>query len=204
MEGNVYTLTPLGFGYDELVPVISEEQLRLHHTKHHQAYVNGANALLEAMDKSRKDGTDIDQKAVLKALSFNIGGHVLHSLFWGNLAPEGSVERLPQGALKDEIERQFGGIDRMKKEFSSAAASVEGSGWAVLAYDSNIGRLLLMQIEKHNVNLAPGLRLLIVLDVWEHAYYLDYKNDRAKYVEAFWRIVNWGEVERRFEVLRKS
>jgi superoxide dismutase, Fe-Mn family len=203
MDSMTYSLPQLPFGYDELSPSMSEEQLRLHHAKHHQAYVNGANATMDAIDKSRKEGTDLDQKATLKALSFNIGGHVMHSLFWGNLAPEKGQDHAPSGKLKDDIERQFGGIDRMKKEFTQAATSVEGSGWAAIAYDVNIGRLFIVQIEKHNVNLPPGLRLIMVLDLWEHAYYLDYKNDRAKYVEAFWKIVNWDEVQRRFEALQK-
>jgi Fe-Mn family superoxide dismutase len=171
----------------------------LHHQKHHQAYVTGANALLEKLDKARRDNVDLDMKAGLKELSFHIGGYRLHKLFWENLAPAGSGGGgVPKGELSKAIDDEFGKFDRFKKEFTQAATSVEGSGWAVLSYCRTTGRPIIMQIEKHNVNVIPGFVILMVLDVWEHAYYLDYKNDRAKFVEAFWNIVNWDEVNKRF------
>jgi Fe-Mn family superoxide dismutase len=196
--GNLYSLPKLPYGYGDLRPYISEELLTLHHQKHHQAYVNGANAILEGMDKARREGTDIDQKASLKALSFNIGGHILHSFFWNSLAPIGKGGR-PTAALLSALEAEFGTLDRFKKEFMQAATSVEGSGWAALAFCKQTQRPLIMQIEKHNVNLYPAFKILLVLDVWEHAYYLDYKNERLKFVEAFWNIVNWEKVSDRFE-----
>lgn len=137
-------------------------------------------------------------KTFLKSLSFNVAGHILHSLFWENLAPQrqgGGGE--PSGKLLDVLQKEFTSIERFKKEFSQTALMVEGSGWVALAWDKLSTRPLILQIEKHNVNLVPSLPLLLVLDVWEHAYYLDYKNDRAKFVEAFWQIVDWGRVERR-------
>ncbi|MDF0591304.1 superoxide dismutase [Candidatus Methanocrinis natronophilus] len=164
-EKRKYTLPDLPYGYDALAPQISEAQLRIHHDKHHAAYVNGANAILERLDKAREAGTDLDMKATLKELSFQAGGHLLHSLFWGNLAP--------------------------------------AAGWAALAWCGMTKRPLIMQIEKHNVNVYPMFRILMVLDVWEHAYYLDYKNERPRFVEAFWSIVNWDEVNRRFEAATK-
>jgi len=194
----LYSLPKLNYDYKDLVPYISEEQLRIHHQKHHQAYVNGANAILEKLDKARKDGADIDMKSTLKELSFNIGGHLLHSLFWGNLAPAGKGGKLG-GALADSINNEFGSFDRFKKEFSQAATSVEGSGWAALSLCKQTNRPVIMQIEKHNTNVYPTFKILMVLDVFEHAYYIDYKNDRAKFVEAFWNIVNWDEVNRRME-----
>ncbi len=191
----MYTLPKLPYDYRSLAPYISEDQLTLHHTKHHQAYVTGANALLEKFDKARKEKTDFDVKATSKELSFHIGGNRLHALFWKNLAPAGNGGGgLPKGDLAKAIDAEFGGFDRFRKEFSTAATSVEGSGWAALSYCNESGRLLMMQIEKHNMNTFPGYPLLMVLDVWEHAYYLDYRNDRAKFVEAFWNIVNWDEV----------
>ena len=194
----MYTLPKLPYDYRSLAPYISEDQLTLHHTKHHQAYVTGANALLEKFDKARKEKTDIDVKATSKELSFHIGGNRLHALFWKNLAPAGNGGGgLPKGDLAKAIDAEFGGFDRFRKEFSTAATSVEGSGWAALSYCNESGRLLMMQIEKHNMNTFPGYPLLMVLDVWEHAYYLDYRNDRAKFVEAFWNIVNWDEVGKR-------
>jgi Fe-Mn family superoxide dismutase len=197
-SNGLYTLPSLPYGYGDLVPYMSEEQLRIHHTKHHQAYVNGANAILQRLDRARKEGADLDIKATLKELSFNIGGHVLHSLFWGNLAPP-SGGRGPGGALGDAIDREFGGFERFKREFSQAAISVEGSGWAALSWCRQTGRPIIMQIEKHNANVYPMFRILMVLDVFEHAYYIDYKNDRAKFVEAFWNLVDWEAVSKRLE-----
>jgi Fe-Mn family superoxide dismutase len=195
-----YVLPKLAYGYKDLAPYISEEQLRIHYEKHHQAYVNGANAILQKLDKSRKEGTDLDMKATLKELSFNIGGHLLHSIFWGNLAPAGKGGGgKPSGPLGDAINEEFGSFERFKKEFTQAATSVEGSGWAALAFCRRTKRPIIMQIEKHNTNVYPNFRLLMVIDVFEHAYYLDYKNDRGKFVEAFWNIVDWEAVNKRFE-----
>ncbi|MCP8323300.1 MAG: superoxide dismutase [Candidatus Methylarchaceae archaeon HK02M2] len=197
-----YTLPKLSYEYKDLEPHISEEQLKIHHQKHHQAYVNGANAIFEILDKVRKDDIDVDIKSTLKALSFNIGGHTLHSLFWDNLAPADKGGEKPGGILGDSIKKEFGSIDRFKKEFSQAAASVEGSGWAALTLCRKTDRPIIMQIEKHNINIYPMFTILMVLDVWEHAYYLDYKNERGKFVNAFWNIVNWNEVNKRLEKLK--
>jgi len=196
-KAKFYTLPQLPYGYDELQPYVSQEQLTLHHQKHHQAYVNSANAILERLDKARKEGTDFDVKATLKELSFHIGGHLLHSLFWANMAPSGKGGGKPKGTLDAAIEKEFGSFDRFKKEFSLAATSVEGSGWAALSFCRLTNRPIIMQIEKHNTNVYPMFTILIVIDVWEHAYYLDYKNERAKFVDAFWNIVNWDEVNKR-------
>ncbi|MBI4744603.1 MAG: superoxide dismutase [Actinobacteria bacterium] len=194
----LYSLPQLSYGYNELEPHISEEQLRIHHDKHHQAYVNGANAILQKLEKARKENADLDIKSTLKELSFNIGGHLLHSLFWGNLAPANRAGGAPSGNLNDVIENEFGSFERFKKEFTQAAVSVEGSGWTALTFCRETNRPMIMQIEKHNVNVYPMFRILMVLDVFEHAYYIDYKNDRAKFVDAFWNIVNWDEVSKRF------
>ncbi|HHV71109.1 MAG TPA: superoxide dismutase [Clostridia bacterium] len=193
-----YVLPELPYGYKDLEPYISEEQLKIHHQKHHQTYVNGANAIFDKMAKAREENADIDQKATLKELSFNIGGHLLHSLFWANLAPAGKGGE-PSAALMEALEKEFGSFERFKKEFTQAAASVEGSGWAALTYCKLTKRPLIMQIEKHNVHVYPMFKILMVIDTFEHAYYIDYKNDRAKFIEAFWNIVNWNEVNKRFE-----
>lgn len=199
----LYSLPKLPYGYKDLEPHISEEQLRIHHEKHHQAYVTGANTILEKLDKARKEGTDLDVKATLKELSFNIGGHLLHSLFWPNMAPAGKGGGTPGGVLGDAIVKEFGSFERFKKEFTLAATSVEGSGWAALTFCKQTRRPIIMQIEKHNVNIYPTYAILLDLDVWEHAYYLDYKNLRPKFVEAFWNIVNWDEVNKRLEGVSK-
>lgn len=197
-SSKLYQLPELLYGYTELVPFMSEEQLTLHHQKHHQAYVNGANAIFEKLDKAREEGSDIDVKATLKELSFNIGGHVLHTLFWGNLAPTGKGDK-PAGNFGKAIDKEFGSFEQFKKEFAQAAVSVEGSGWAALTFCRLTGRPIIMQIEKHNMNVYPMFTILMVLDVWEHAYYLDYKNMRAQFVEGFWNNVNWKEVGKRFD-----
>ncbi len=194
-----YALPDLPYAYNALEPYISEPQLKIHHDKHHLAYVNGANGILEKLDKARQAGTDVDVKATLKEMSFNMGGHTLHSLFWMNMAPASKASKEPAGAVADAIKAEFGSFERFKKEFTATAVSAEGSGWAVLGLCGKTYRPMLMQIEKHNVNVAPQERILMVLDVWEHAYYLDYKNERAKFVEAFWNIVNWDEVNNRLE-----
>jgi superoxide dismutase, Fe-Mn family len=198
-----YSLPELPYDYKSLEPYISDGQLRLHHDKHHAAYVNGANAILDKMEKARKDGTDLDMKATLKELSFQAGGHVLHSLFWANLSPVSKTAQEPSGPLADALKNEFGSFERFKKEFTTAAISAEGSGWAALSWDSMTERPIIMQIEKHNMNVYPMFRILMVLDVWEHAYYLDYKNERAKFVEAFWNIVNWDEVNKRMAIIIK-
>jgi len=195
-----YTQPPLAYDYRALAPHISEEQLKIHYEKHHQAYIKGANAILEKLDKARKEQVDVDMKSTLKELSFNIGGHMLHSLFWGNLAPSGRYDK-PAGMLGREINEEFGSFERFKKEFTQAALSVEGSGWAALAYCRGTERPMIMQIEKHNVNVYPMFRIILILDVFEHAYYIDYKNDRARFVDAFWNIVNWNEAGKRLEEL---
>ena len=197
-----FSLPKLPYDYNALAPYISEQQLKLHHDKHHQAYVNGANAAFEKLDKARSENADIDMKATLKELSFNVGGHLLHSIFWDNMAPAGKGGGKPGGAVADMIDMGFGSFERFKKEFTTAATSVEGSGWAALAVHPCIGRPLIMQIEKHNVNIYPTFKILMVLDVWEHAYYLDYKNERAKFVEAFWNIVNWDYVNKTLNLVK--
>ena len=199
-----YSLPDLPYDYNALEPFISETQLKIHHDKHHAAYVNGANAILERLDKARSAGTDVDMKATLKELSFQVGGHTLHRLFWKNLAPAAKTTKEPVGALADALKSEFGSLERFKKEFTTAAVSTEGSGWAALGLCGQTLRPLIMQIEKHNVNVAPNEKILMVLDVWEHAYYLDYKNERAKFVDAFWNIVNWDEVNKRLEALLKK
>jgi Fe-Mn family superoxide dismutase len=198
-KSKFYVLPPLPYDYKDLAPYISEEQLKIHHSKHHQAYVNGANNILQKLDKARKENAEIDIKSTLKELSFNIGGHLLHSLFWGNLAPPSKGGGKPSGVLGEVLNKEFGSFERFKKEFSQAAVSVEGSGWAALTLCKQTGRPIIMQIEKHNANVYPMFRILMVLDVFEHAYYIDYKNDRAKFMEAFWNIVNWEEVNKRLE-----
>ena len=192
----MYKLPELPYQYSGLEPYVSEEQLKIHHQKHHQAYVNGANAIFEKLDNARRENGDIDAKSILKELSFHVSGYTLHNLFWQNLIPAKDKAEIGD-KLSKKVEEDFGSFDRFKKEFSQAASSVEGSGWAALVLDDESKKLLIMQVEKHNLNTYANSRILLVLDVWEHAYYIDYKNDRAKFIDNFWNIINWKEVERR-------
>lgn len=199
-EKGFYSLPKLPYGYGDLAPFISEALLKVHHDGHHQKYVNQANALLEKQDKARSDGSMGNMKCDAQALSFNVGGHYLHSLYWANLAPTGQGGGgSPGGVIGDILEREFGSFERFKKEFTEVANSVESSGWAVVAYCTETDRPLLLQVKDHNLYAIPGFRLLLALDVWEHAYYLDYKNEKARYNAAFWDVVNWEAVDHRAE-----
>jgi len=197
-EEKFYKLFDLPYAYDALAPYISEKQLKIHHLKHHAGYVSGVNTAFERLDKARSENAELDMKSTLKDLSFNVGGYLLHSLFWNNLVSVTNRDDKPNGELLNIIKDEFGSLERFQEEFTKTALSVEGSGWAALAYCKCTKRPLLMQIEKHNANIYPAFKMLLVLDMWEHAYYLDYKNDRAKYVEAFWNIVNWKKAGERF------
>ena len=194
-----YNFPKLPYGYKDLEPYMSAEVLTLHHDKHHAAYVNAANLLLDKIQDARDKNTELDYKSVLKSLSFNVGGHILHEKFWKNMSPKSAGK--PSGELAKAIEKEFGSWERFKTEFAETAKTVEGSGWALLAFQKDHGEhgaLSIIQVEKHNVNFYPEQKILLALDVWEHAYYLDYKNDRAKFIENWWNIVNWQEVEKRF------
>lgn len=194
---NKYALPPLPYKYSDLQPYISEKIMTLHHDKHHQAYVNGANAALEKLEKARAGELQLDIRAVLRDYSFNVDGHVLHSIFWPNMAPAGMGGGSPGGKLADRLRKDFGGFDKFKVQFSDAAKTVEGSGWALLLYDRETDQLVLDQIEKQNVAHLANMTILLGLDVWEHAYYLDYLNDRGKYVDTWWNVVNWSDVDSR-------
>ncbi|MDJ0271169.1 MAG: superoxide dismutase [Candidatus Caldarchaeum sp.] len=193
-----YSLPPLPYAYNALEPVISAEIMTLHHTKHHQAYVNGANAALERLEKQRKGENPENIRGILRDLSFNLSGHKLHSVFWPNMAPPGKGGGAPGGAIADQINKDFGSFENFKKQFSDAAKNVEAVGWAILTYDAESETLVIYQVEKQNFMHPPDLPLLLTLDVWEHAYYLQYKNDRGAYVDKWWEVVNWDDVDKRF------
>ncbi len=192
-----YTLPPLPYNYNALEPHISEQIMKLHHDKHHNAYVTGANAALDKLEKARSGALQIDLKGTLRDLSFNIDGHKLHSIFWNNMASPGKGGGNPGGKLADKIGADFGGFDKFRAQFSDAATAVEGSGWALLNYDKELDLLVITQVEKQNFMELAESTILLGLDVWEHAYYLQYWNDRAKYVEAWWNVVNWSDVDAR-------
>ena len=192
-----YVLPELPYAYDALEPHISAEIMELHHSKHHQNYVNGANAALEKLEAARKDGSIAAVVTALsKDLAFNLGGHTNHSLFWENLSPNGGGE--PTGALAAAIDEDFGSFEEFQKHFAAAALGLQGSGWAVLAYDKIGERLVIEQMTDQQGNLSIDLVPLLLLDMWEHAFYLQYKNVKADYVAAVWNVFNWDEVATRY------
>lgn len=193
-----YVLPPLPYANDALEPSIDALTMSIHHDKHHQGYVNGLNKALDQLKAARKEGDYSTIKHLSRDVSFNGGGHVLHSIFWQNMAPAkkgGGGE--PTGALAKEIVRDFGSVDAFRKQFSAAAGAVEGSGWGVLGREPISGRLLVIQGEKQQNLGIWGLDPLLVLDVWEHAYYVKYQNRRTDYVKAWWDVVNWKDVATR-------
>ncbi len=193
----VYVLPDLDYSYDALEPHISAEIMELHHSKHHQAYVDGANAALSSLEAARDAGDMAAVNMFEKNLAFHLGGHTNHSVFWKNMSPEGGGE--PTGALKEAIDASFGSLDAFKKQFTAAAMGLQGSGWAVLAYDSISGRLVTFQLYDQQGNVPVGTIPLLMLDMWEHAFYLDYKNVKGSYVDAWWNVVNWDDVAKRYE-----
>jgi Fe-Mn family superoxide dismutase len=190
-----YILPNLDYEYSALEPVISERIMRLHHLKHHASYVNNANAALEKLEQYSKNDTQIDLSAITRSLSFNLNGHILHSIFWKNMRPVRENNK-PDGKIGDIINKNFGSYENFKKQFSAVSNSVEGSGWGTLVTDGE-DNLFIMQIEKHNLMHLAGFRPILVLDVWEHSYYLDYENRRSEFVENFFKIINWEDVEKR-------
>lgn len=193
----VYELPDLPYAYDALEPHISGEIMQLHHDKHHATYVAGANAALEALEKAREEGTNPDQiRALSKNLAFNLGGHTNHSIFWKNLSPNGGGE--PTGELAEAITRDFGSFDKFKDHFSSAALGLQGSGWAVLGFDHIAGRLVVEQMTDQQGQISVNFTPLLMLDMWEHAFYLQYKNVKADYVKAVWNVFNWADVAERY------
>jgi superoxide dismutase, Fe-Mn family len=195
-----YTLPELSYDYSALAPHISASIMELHHSKHHQAYVTGANTALAQLADARDAGDFTWVNKLEKDLAFNLGGHVNHSIFWTNMSPDGGDK--PTGELAAAIDDQFGSFDKFTAHFTAVAMGVQGSGWAVLAYDSIGQKLIIVQFFDQQGNLPAGIVPLLMLDVWEHAYYLDYKNVRADYVKAFWAITNWENVQQRFDVAR--
>jgi Fe-Mn family superoxide dismutase len=195
-----YTLPELPYDLGALEPHLSARILELHHDKHHAAYVKGANTALERLEEARAKGELAALPALERALAFNLSGHVLHSLFWTNLAPKAGGR--PGGALAEALGRDFGSFDAFKRQLSEAAATLMGSGWAALVWEPLGKRLLISQIYDHQSNVAQGGAPLLVLDAWEHAYYLQYENRKTDFFEAVWNLWNWPDVERRFEAAR--
>lgn len=192
-----FKLPPLGYAYDALEPHLSAELLELHHGSHHQAYVDGLNRTLDALAESRAKGDFARINQLEKDLAFHYSGHLLHTLFWRNLEPnEGSP---PSGPLETRIKAAFGNIDAFRRQFGAAGAALQGSGWVALTFETTRGTLLIEQIHDHQNRSAIGTVPLLVMDMWEHAYYLDYRNKKEKWIVNFWEMVNWADVARRLD-----
>ena len=197
-----YTLPDLGYDYGALDPHISGRIMELHHSKHHAAYVAGANTALEQLAEARANESFGTVNLLEKNLAFNLGGHVNHSIFWQNLSPEGGGE--PDGELGAAITEFFGSFDAFTKHFAANAVGIQGSGWSILAWDTLGKKLIIVQLYDQQGNLPIGIVPLLLLDMWEHAFYLDYVNVKADYVKAFWNIANWADAGARFEAARSG
>ncbi|MFE8695601.1 superoxide dismutase [Cytobacillus sp. FJAT-53684] len=191
-----HSLPPLPYAYNALEPYISEEIMRLHHDKHHKSYVDGLNKAEKELEKARKSGDFSLVKHWSRELAFHGSGHYLHTIFWNNMTPNGGGK--PSGALLKAIEKYFGSFEAFKKQFTQAAKEVEGVGWAVLVWSPRAHHLEILQSERHMILTQWDTIPLLVLDVWEHAYYLQYKNKREDYVKNWWNLVNWKDVQDRF------
>jgi Fe-Mn family superoxide dismutase len=195
-----YTLPDLAYDYGALEPHISARIMQLHHDKHHQAYVTGANTALDGLAEAREKN-DFSKIATLeRALAFHVSGHVLHSLFWQNLAPKAGGE--PTGPLADQIKQDFGSFAAFRGQLTSAAMTIMGSGWAALTWEPVSQRLVTTQLQDHQSQTTQGGIPLLVLDAWEHAFYLQYGPDKKNFFEAVWNIWNWQDVAARFQAVR--
>ena len=191
----VYTLPDLPYDYAALEPHISAEIMELHHDKHHKAYVDGANTALEKMAEAREKGDFATINKLEKDLAFNLGGHINHSVFWKNMSPDGGGR--PEGEVAAAIDEFFGSFDGFQKQFSETAKGLQGSGWSMLVWDTLGQRLNIQQLFDQQGNLPAGQLPILQLDMWEHAFYLQYKNVKADYVTAWWNVVNWADVSER-------
>ena len=196
----VYTLPELPYDYSALEPHLSGELLELHHDKHHKAYVDGANTTLDKLSAARAHDDFDSINQLQKNLAFHVSGHILHSVFWTNMSPDGGGQA--EGELAATIERDLGTFEGFQQQLTQAALNVQGSGWGALAWEPMAQRLVVEQVYDHQGNTGNGTVPLLVLDMWEHAYYLQYRNVKADWVEAFWQIVSWPDVAGRLKRVR--
>ena len=197
-----HELSPLPYSYDALEPYIDEQTMRLHHDIHHKGYVTGLNNAEAKLAEARAAGDFALVKHWSREAAFHGSGHLLHSIFWPNMIAASEAKAAPGGALAKAIDRAFGSFDAFKAQFIAAATAVEGSGWGILAYRPDDDALVILTAEKHQNLTQWGVIPLLVLDVWEHAYYLKYQNRRGEYVKNFFNIINWDDVAARYEKAR--
>jgi superoxide dismutase, Fe-Mn family len=198
-----YELPQLPYDFGALEPVISGQIMELHYSKHHQGYVNNLNAALEKYQEAEGKSDIAAMIALQGAIKFNGGGHVNHSIFWTNLAPVGKGGgELPKGELAQAIQARFGSVESLIEKLSALAVGVQGSGWGWLGFDKSKKELVIAACSNQDPLSTLGYSPLLGIDVWEHAYYLQYKNVRADYVKNIWKVVNWRNVEERFLKLK--
>jgi len=195
-----YTLPDLPYDYGALEPHISGEIMQLHHDKHHQTYVNGLNTVLDQLAEARANGSFGPIGGLQKNLAFNLGGHTNHSVFWKNLSPDGGDK--PDGELGAAIDEQFGSFDGFRDQFAANALDIKGSGWSILGWDPLGANLLIFQLYDQQGNVPVGITPILMLDMWEHAFYLQYRNVKADYVKAWWNVANWPDAAARFDRAR--
>jgi Fe-Mn family superoxide dismutase len=196
-----YQLPDLAYDYAALEPYLSARILELHHSKHHKAYVDGANTVLEKLESARDTDEFGSINQLEKNLAFHLSGHILHSIFWKNMHPDGGGK--PDGDLGSAIDEHFGAHEAFRRQLTEAAMNVQGSGWGALSWEPVGQRLIIEQVYDHQGNVGQGGPPLLVLDMWEHAYYLQYENRKAEWVDAFWNLVYWDDVSNRFESARQ-
>jgi superoxide dismutase, Fe-Mn family len=192
-----YVLPDLDYDVAALEPHISGEIMALHHGKHHKAYVDAANQTLEKIEEARGKNDFSAVAGLERSLAFNVSGHALHSIFWKNLRPAGGGS--PGGELARQVALDFGSFEGMKAQLTETAATIMGSGWGALVWEPLAKRLLTVQIHDHQSNTALGAAPLMVIDAWEHAYYLQYKNQKVEFFKAVWNLWNWDDISTRFE-----
>jgi len=193
-----HQLPRLPYAYDALEPYYDQQTVELHHGKHHQSYVDGLNKALSALAKARSDNDFGAITHLERLIAFHGGGHLLHSTFWTNLKPSGGGR--PEGRLAEAISRDFGSFEAFDAQLRAAATGIQGSGWAALTLDPYFGHLHVLAIENHQNQLLPGAVPILVVDMWEHAFYLKYQNRKAEWVAAVMdNLVNWEDVARRFD-----
>ncbi|MCX8065885.1 MAG: superoxide dismutase [Candidatus Hydrogenedentes bacterium] len=198
-----HKLPELPYPYDALEPYIDARTMELHHTKHHAAYVKGLNTAESALAEARAKNDFLLIQHWSKQAAFHGGGHFLHSMFWKVMAPPGNGGGgKPEGELLGLIERDFGSFESFQAHFSAAANAVEGGGWALLHYRPIDGRLIVLQAENQHKLTAWGVLPIMGIDVWEHAYYLKYQNNRSEYVKAWWNVVNWSQVAKNLGAIK--
>lgn len=195
-----YTLPDLPYDYGALEPHYSGQIVELHHDKHHNSYVNGANTTLEKLEEARSKGDYGTIVQLEKNLAFHLSGHTLHSLFWKNLSPDGGGE--PAGDLAEAVGEHLGSFDDLKSQLKQATTTVQGSGWGALSWDTLGKRLVVEQILDHQDNHAQSSVPLFVVDIWEHAFYLQYQTDKSSYVDAIFAIADWNDVGERLARVR--